>query len=131
VTEMTPPQAQLHLLVSRATGNPLIFIADDAGDQGAMVTGMQGAGAPMAAMTAGLLGAEQTPKGGIFTTGANMVIVATGIPFAKAMVGTPIRTPGAAPKAHLIVLPSVRTAAMSDIPWIGRIRPHAEGAINS
>jgi hypothetical protein len=61
--------------------------------------------AAVAVITAGLVGAEHTPKGGMFTIGLLSVMVAAGVPVSVLFSGSTTRVEGAAPKLHIIVAP--------------------------
>jgi hypothetical protein len=59
-------------------------------------------------MTAGLVGAKQTPKGRIFVKGTLSIIVATGIFEALTrLTGKILRVAGTLPKEHINVAPAV------------------------
>jgi hypothetical protein len=83
---MIPPQLHVNLQLLLRAGMPPICTVGDPGAQGEAVAGTQGIGvntpkaAAVAAATTGLAGLEQTPKGGMFTTGIWSMIVAAGGP---------------------------------------------------
>jgi hypothetical protein len=73
---ITPAQVHISLEVVFRAGMPPIFTIGEPGDQGAVVTGMQGMGvstpdaADVADATVGLARLLHIPKGAIFTIGA-------------------------------------------------------------
>jgi hypothetical protein len=78
-----------------------------------MVTGMQGIGvrtpsaAAVAAATVGFAREMHMPKGGMFTIGAQSMIVAAGVPAIVLLIGRTFNVEGARPKGHIIMAPAV------------------------
>jgi hypothetical protein len=98
---------------------PAVTVAEP-GDQGAVVTGMQGMGvntpsaAAVAAATVGFPRDEHIPKGRIFTIGLLSMIFATGILFTKTLfTGRTMSVLGVLPNEHFSVAPMTTSIAMS------------------
>jgi predicted DNA repair protein MutK len=95
---------------------PIMTVAEP-GVHGA-VTGMQGMGvrtpraAAVAAATVGLATDMHMPKGGMFTIGAQSMIVAAGAPAMVLLVGKTFRVEGAMPKEHIIMAPVVTSCGI-------------------
>ncbi len=74
-TSISPPQVHIQVELSFKDGWFPTMIEEDPGDQGEVITGMQGAGvgvpiaAAVAAATKGLLCVLHIPKVGMFTMG--------------------------------------------------------------
>jgi len=107
-----PPQAQVHIEVLLRAGMPPIITVAEPGVQGA-VTGMHGMGvstpsaAAVAAATVGLAMDMHIPNGGIFTMGAQSMIVAAGAPAIVLFIGSTFSVEGAMPNVHIIMAPVV------------------------
>jgi len=112
VIVITPPQAQLHIEVLLRAGMPPIMHVGEPGAQG-MVTGMQGIGvrtpsaAAVAAATMGFARDMHMPNGGMFTIGAQSMMVAAGVPAMVLLIGRTFSVEGAIPKGHIIMAPAV------------------------
>ena len=108
---ITPAQVHMSFELLSSAGISAISTFGLPGVQGAGVTGTQGAGvntpeaAEVAAMTAGLVGAEHMPNGGMFTVGWLSMMFAAGVPVSVRFCGSTIKDEGAAPKLHCIVAP--------------------------
>lgn len=110
-TEMTPPQAQMHLALFISAGIFITFTCPG-GAHGAVMTGTQGIGVsvPMAAAvaeaTVGLANDWHMPKGRMFVIGAISMIFAISILPHLGRRGTvTISDDGAIPKLHCSVAP--------------------------
>jgi hypothetical protein len=83
------------------------------GVQGAAVAGMQGIGvrtpkaAAVAEATMGLAMDMHMPNVGIFTIGAESMIVAAGAPAMVLFIGRTFKVAGATPNEHIIMAPVV------------------------
>ena len=88
------------------------------GIHGAGVAGMHGAGvgvpnaAAVAAMTAGLAGAEHGPNGMMFTSGAWSMMFASGVCVSVRLTGRTTSELGAMPKLHFNIAPMQTCNAM-------------------
>ena len=95
-----------------SAGIPPIMQVADPGTQGA-VTGMHGIGvstpsaAAVAAATVGLAMDMHIPNGGMFTMGAQSMMVAAGAPAIVLLVGKTLSVEGAMPNEHIIIAPVV------------------------
>jgi len=102
-------QFSVHLLSS--AGMLAISTVCAPGIHGAGVAGTHGAGvgvpnaADVAAMTAGLDGAEHMPKGMMFTSGAWSMMFASGVWVSVRFTGNTTNELGAAPKLHFNIAP--------------------------
>src|SRR5438552_16581734 len=102
----------MHLEVLFSAGIPPIMQVGEPGAHGT-VTGMQGIGvstpraAAVAAATIGLAIEKHMPNGGMFTIGAQSIILAAGVVAMVRLIGSTLRTEGAIPKAHIIIAPAV------------------------
>lgn len=95
---------------------PLIRRFGTVGNQG-VVTGMQGFGVPPAALTAGLVGAEHMPNGGMFASGAKSSIVAASMEDDNTVCcEVTIKAAGAAPNEQRSVAPMTTCFGMADAP---------------
>jgi hypothetical protein len=103
ITEMIPAHRQLQVQVLSNAGRPLTVTAGEPGTHGATVAGMQGCGAPDAAITCGLVGLLHSPNGRMFTIGAKSMIVAQ--PRAG-LTGDAANDDGAAPNGQVSSAPS-------------------------
>lgn len=119
VIEITPPNAQIHLLVLFKAGKLAIITVDEPGAQGAVVTGVQGIGvstpnaAAVAAATAGLAGDLHIAKGGILTKGLLSIILAAGLFSAMVLLaGKTTNVLGAAPIVHIRLAPMFTCTAI-------------------
>ena len=101
---------QVEVLLSAGMA-PIMQVAEP-GVHGA-VTGMQGMGvstpraAAVAEATVGLAMDMHMPKGGMFTMGAQSIMVAAGAPAMVLLVGSTLRVEGATPNVHIIMAPVV------------------------
>jgi hypothetical protein len=101
---------QVEVLLS--AGIPPIMQVAEPGTHGA-VTGMHGMGvrtpnaAAVAAATVGLAIDMHMPKGGMFTMGAQSMMVAAGAPAIVLFMGSTFKVEGAMPKVHIIMAPVV------------------------
>src|SRR5271163_5301507 len=108
---MTPAQVHISLEVESSAGIFPIRTVGAPGAHGAGVTGTQGTGvstpaaAVVAVITAGFVGAEHIPKGGIFTIGLLSMMLAAGVPVSVLFWGRTTSVDGAAPKLHSIAAP--------------------------
>jgi len=106
---------QVEVLLS--AGMPPIRQVGEPGVQGA-VTGIQGMGvrtpsaAAVAAATVGLAIDMHMPNGGMFTIGAQSMIVAAGVPAMVLLTGRTLRAEGATPKEHIIMAPAVTSCGI-------------------
>lgn len=113
-TEMAPPHKQVSMQVLLSAGILPIVTVVEPGIQGATVFGIHGAGentpalAAVAAITAGLVGAEHMPKGIMLFIGVKSIMVAAGmLPPLTRLVGRTIMVDGATPKVHINTAPLV------------------------
>jgi len=104
---ITPPQEQLHVDPSPATGVPPTSVVALGGFHGPTGTGTQGIGvstpaaATVAEATVGLERLVHKPKGGMFTIGRTSSTVATGLPSTNTRrAGSTFKVEGAIPKEH-------------------------------
>jgi hypothetical protein len=97
-----PNQSHIRKEVSSRAGNPWTRTVRASEIQGLVVTGIQGTGAPAAAMTAGLVGAEHIPKGKIFSKGTQSIIFPMSINSALTVRPSINNGVGAVPKEHLM-----------------------------
>lgn len=119
--EITPPQVHMHFELLFKAGKLLIKTVGEPGAQGATVAGMQGMGvstpkaAVVAVATTGFVMVLQSPKVGIFTSGAWSMIVAARGPevFTGGPLGITDKTLGRVPKEHCIVAPMQTCRAIS------------------
>ena|SRR5437868_9906871 len=101
---------QVDVLLS--AGIPPIRQVGEPGTHGA-VTGMHGIGvstpraAAVAAATVGLAMDIHMPNGGIFTIGAQSMMVAAGVPAIVLLIGSTLSVEGAMPNVHIIMAPVV------------------------
>jgi hypothetical protein len=106
VIEITPAQAHMHLLVLSSAGLLSSITVVAPGAHGPVGAGTHGAGvntpaaADVAEITAGFVGAEHIPKGGMFVFGTMSGIVAAGCPSIVTVAGVTVSTAGAAPNEH-------------------------------
>jgi hypothetical protein len=109
---ITPAQVHIQVLVLFRAGFLPAITVGEPGTQGAGITGTQGTGEPCAAITAGFVGAEHIPNGGMLTIGFLSMMVAAGIldPLTMA-VGSTIMVDGATPKLHLNIAPLTTNCA--------------------
>jgi hypothetical protein len=97
----------MHVEVALSAGIPPSRHVGEPGTQGA-VTGTHGIGvrtpiaAAVADATVGLAIDMHMPKGGMFTMGAQSMIVAAGVVAMVLLVGSTDNTEGATPKEHII-----------------------------
>src|SRR5690625_4850030 len=103
---MTPPKAQVAVAPAVRAGRPPIIVVAAPPTHG-VGAGTHGIGvstpsaAEVALATVGLASEEHIPKLGMFTRGAESVIVAAGLPsISTRLVGSTARVVGATPKLH-------------------------------
>ena len=111
VTEITPPQAHIHLAVFIRAGIFMTFTIPG-GAHGPVITGMQGIGvstpqaAAVAEATVGLANDEHMPKGSMFDIGAmSMMLAMSMFPHLGRRGTVTISDDGAIPKLHCSIAP--------------------------
>ena len=122
---MTPAQAHIHFEVEFNAGLPPMVTVGEPGAQGPVILGTHAWGAPWAAITSGLVGAEHIPNGGMLLIGLKSIIVAAGVP--QVVVGAEVafNVAGAAPKLHCNIAPVTTSCAitMTLLNFIKEIQP--------
>jgi hypothetical protein len=114
IRPIVPPHKHWQNAPTVSTGIPSISTVLGA-TQGSTTIGRQGAGVgtprarAVSAITSGFIGDSHNVKGGIFTIGMMLRILAAGKSLAKTPSGSTINTDGATPKSHSISVPSVAT----------------------
>ena len=114
IRSIVPPHRHSQNAPSVSTGIPSISTVLGA-TQGSTTMGRQGAGvgtpsaATVSAITSGFMGDSHNTKGGIFTIGMMLRMLAAGKSLAKTPSGSTSNGDGATPKSHIMSVPTVAT----------------------